>query len=566
MMRLYVLLLAVACGGGAPPPESSATATAPEAVESVVVVRTIDERITSAAALLTTGDPAAAQESLADLGRLIMEAPDRVEVPYNMGLAYHQMGNIHNAKRYYLKATQLDPELTRAWLNLGVLAEEQGDYRRALQHYRAGLRAKPDAGRLVVGVVRSLRALGRNTDAIREAKTSLKKDAENIEVYNVLGLVYLDMGQPDLAAFIYDQARLNITGADNNATLHSNLGRVHLARGAGFDARKEFEKALALDPQQVPALMFMAHQMMDNHDWSAVAGVLERARALEPDNASIRINLGIAYRGLKKYELSRQEYEKAIELNGENLDPYLNLALLLGNHVGDIDAGISSIQAYRTRGGANRARADQILKDLEKRKADSERAAKYQRDRDADAKKAKEQERKAKEYEAMQETWRQQEEAKRLEAEAAQERALRAQELAAPVPVAPSSQDEAAEPAPQQTESSAPVWAAPSPAPPAPEPASRGSRQVGAPCDTTSQCVSGASCINLSCAGAPASRPQPAPVAAPTPAPVSAAPVGTRQAGAPCAEADECASGLNCTNGTCTDPNPPAGGGWGGWE
>jgi tetratricopeptide (TPR) repeat protein len=444
--------------------------------------------------------------------------------------------------------------LSRAWLNLGVLSEEQGDYRRALQHYRAGLRSAPKEGGLVVGIVRSLRALGRHQEAIREAKTSLKKDAKNIEVYNVLGLVYLDMGKPDLAAFIYEQAVVELD-AGNNATLHSNLGRVQLARGADYEARKEFEKALSLDPQQVPAMMFMAHQMMDDHDWNAASAVLERARDLEPDNADIHINLGISYRGLKKFELSRKEYEKAIELDGENLDPYLNLALLLGNHVGDIEAGISSIQTYRSRGGADRGRADEILKDLEKRKADRDRSATNQKRREAEAKKREAQERKAREYEAMQDKWRQEEDAARLKDEAEEERARMAEEEAA---------RRAAE------GGSMPPSPSPSPEPaPAPAPDSRGSRQVGAPCDASSQCVSGASCVdNICTAGALASPPAtpsvaaPAPQAAPPPAPVR----GTRQVGAPCSSSDECASGLGCTGGTCTDPNPPAGGGWGGWE
>src|SRR4029079_13849743 len=93
--------------------------------------------------------------------------------------------------------------------------------------------------------------------AIAEAKKALGKNANNVNAYNNLGLVYVDQGKLDLALFIYQKALNSIDGAGQNALLHANLGKVYLAQGKVGDAKQERERALELDPHPVAARMFL---------------------------------------------------------------------------------------------------------------------------------------------------------------------------------------------------------------------------------------------------------------------------------------------------------------------
>jgi tetratricopeptide (TPR) repeat protein len=329
-----------------------------------------------------------------------------------MGLAYHQLGDALNARKYYLRATAIDPALGAAWLNLGALSERGGQNRRALQHYRAGLRSAPDMGELVVGTIGVLRKMGRHDEAIAEAKTALAKNANNIDVYNNLGLVYIDQGKPDLAQFIYQKALNSIDGAGNNATIHANLGRTFLAKDRPWNAKAELEKALELDPDLVAAMVYLSHLAIDDHDWERTATLLERAAKIQPDNAAIQMNLGIAYRGLGQYELARKSYDLALELDPGNPDPYINISLLLGDHLHDYSGAIAAIQSYRSRGGAHRERADGLLTGFKDRKEKFQADVARKRKRESDRKKREDETRLAAQHEATQALWREEQEKK----------------------------------------------------------------------------------------------------------------------------------------------------------
>ena len=593
MMQAWIPLVLVlaACGGKAPPEPAPEAAAAAEAE-----VLSVDERVARAAALLTTKKEADAQAALDDLQPLLVAEPDRSDIPFNMGLAYHQLGDGLNARKYYLRATAIEPSLGAAWLNLGALAEQGGQYRRALQHYRAGLQNAPGMGELVVGTIGILRKMDRHDEAIREAKSALAKDANNIDVYNNLGLVYIDQGKPDLAQFIYQKALNTIDGADNNATIHANLGRTFLAKDSPWDAKAELERALELDPDLVAAMVYLSHLALDDHDWERAADLLERAAKVEPNSADIQMNLGIAYRGLGQYELSKKAYEEALRLNPEDPSPYINIAVLLGEHESNFDGAIVAVQSYRTRGGEHSARADGLLTSFQERKQKFEADLARKQKREADRKKREEEARLAAEYEAMQAQWREEQEAKAKEEEAAKQRAEAAAAAALGAGAAGAAgaagssagagsvstdassggPSGAASPAgtstgggqgtPAAASQPAPAAASPWGAPPAetaapaaapsPQPATestRGTRQSGAPCATDNQCLEGLVCGGGVCTGGAAPAAQPA------------SSRGTRQAGAPCASENQCAEGLSCTEGVCaggTDGGSPQ---WGGW-
>ena len=568
---LYLAMLAIGCSGPKSPQTTDATAAAVD--EAAEVVLTVDERVARAAALLTTGKDADAELAVAELEPLLVTAPDRADIPYNLGLAYHQLEDGLNARKYYLRSTAIDPALGAAWLNLGALSEQGGQYRRALQHYRAGMQSAPEMSELVVGTIGVLRRMGRHDEALREGKAALSRDANNIDVYNNLGLVYIDQGKPDLAKFIYQKALNTIDGADNNATLHANLGRAYLAKDSPYNAKRELEKALELNPDLVAAMLYLADLALNDRDWAETARLLERAATIEPANAAIHLNLGIAYRGLEQYQKARQSYETALRIAPENPDPYINIGLLLGQHENDFDGGIAAIQQYRSRGGQHASTADSLLGEFQQRKEKFEADLARQAKREADRKKREEEARLAKEYEAMQEQWRKdQEEKKRAEeeakkrAEAAAAAALGAAAPAAVQPIAPSSAPEATPPAAQPEPAG--VWGAAAP-PPVPAPTAPAAVPVPAPAPAAVPVP----------APAPAAVPVPAPAPAAVPAPASTgsaggvwgapepstvapqsapamapeAPVrGTRQAGAPCASDNQCIEGLVCGGGVCT--------------
>ncbi|MCK6506611.1 tetratricopeptide repeat protein [Myxococcota bacterium] len=350
---------------------------------------------------LKLGDPTRAPQVIEDLKALTSMAPDAAEIPYNIGIAYELLGDDTNARKAYLRATDVDPSLGAAWLNLGAMAEERGEYDRALQSYEAGLRHDPENGDLVVGVIGALRRQGRYAQAVTEAKRALGQNANNVNIYNNLGLVYLAQGQTELASFVYQKALNSVEGASNNAYLHANLGKVYLARDEDYLAQQELEQALRLDPRMVPAMVDLAQLHMDDRNWSDAATLLERARTESPSDAAILINLGICYRGLGRLEEAQALYQQALELDPRNADPYLNMAVLQGDYMRAYDAALASIDRYVAAGGQNRALADTWRAELTDAKGKYEKELERKRKREEREAKRKAEEAGAAEYQRI---------------------------------------------------------------------------------------------------------------------------------------------------------------------
>lgn len=60
------------------------------------------------------------------------------------GAKMHNQGNTHMAESFFNKAINLDPHNPDGYFNLGALYEGRGELSMALQHYKLGLRVKPD--------------------------------------------------------------------------------------------------------------------------------------------------------------------------------------------------------------------------------------------------------------------------------------------------------------------------------------------------------------------------------------------------------------------------------------
>lgn len=341
-------------------------------------------RFEDAVAMLTTGDPGKARSAIDVLKPLAGEYPDAAVIHYNLGVAYQVSGQTADARNAWTRATMADAKFAKAWLNLAALSAREGRADQALVSLQTGLRSSPENVDLRVATIAILREMRRYDEAIQEARSALAINSKAIPIYNNLALVYLDTAQLDLARFILQKALADIEGAKGNAQLHAVLGQIFYRQGQNGDAILSFKKALELDPFQLSALQFLAQYYLDNRSYADALPLLERATAAVPRDAGIKINLGIAYRGVGRFEEARKSYEDALLLDPRNPEPHRNLAVLYGDYMKAYDAAVESVEAYRKAGGGKPEELDAwvaaIRKEQKKvedrRKRDEERKRK----------------------------------------------------------------------------------------------------------------------------------------------------------------------------------------------
>lgn len=342
----------------------------------------IHERLNDAAELLEADQPAAARRALTMLEDIVADEPTLAAGHFNLGVAHHQLGNFDQARAAYTRAVELDPTLTDAWLYLGVAHQQQGRYDLAVSDYRTGLQADPENIELRVALVTALRNQGRLDEAIEEAKAALRINANSLPMYNNLGLAYIERGDLALAKFVYQKALNSIEGARDSAYIHANLGWTYFQAGEKSEAEYYLLEAVKLDPELVPALVYLSRIHLDNRNYGDMIPLLERAHDKQPDNYGVLLNLGIAYRGVGRYDESEAMYRAALELDPARPDPWFNLGILYGDHQKRYEDAVAALTTYVDRGGAESAKATEFIADIEKereraqkrRAADEERA------------------------------------------------------------------------------------------------------------------------------------------------------------------------------------------------
>lgn len=182
--------------------------------------------------------------------------------------------------------------------------------------------------------------------AIRHFLHAVELDHRYAEAYVELGRAYTIL--PEFALMTVTAANAAALPALHTAleinpdlsTAHSVLGVVYLSEKRPDLAKSELLRALSLNPNDALARTYYAY-LLPMRD--AVVQ-FQQAVLLDPDSWSIQMNLGSAYAGLGQYDLALQAYATAERLAPENVDAYLEAALL--QHLQGHDA--AAIRALKT--------------------------------------------------------------------------------------------------------------------------------------------------------------------------------------------------------------------------
>ncbi len=381
------------------PDEPKPTETAAAADPSQL---TPDERsINDAVALLEKGDAGARAKAESLLQGVTKKNPDLAFAWFNLGVAAYQGGNMDKARDLFETAADKDPKFGAPYLYMGVIDEKSSGRDAAIATWRTGVTHDPENIDLRVALIGALRDGGRIDDAIAEAKAALKVNSNSIGVYNNLGLIYMEKGDLDLAKFVFLKAR-DVPGGDTNVYLRTNLGRILYLQGENSGALFNFQEAVKLDPEFLPALVYLAEMYQSDRNYTDMVPLLETAAKKAPEDHGVQMNLGIAYRGVGRYPEAKVAYETALKLEPTNPNPYFNLGILYGDYlktpegVKMYDEALEAFGTYVTMGGKERDLAKTYIESVEKdkkkylKKKEKEASDATRKAQEAAAKKAEE--------------------------------------------------------------------------------------------------------------------------------------------------------------------------------
>ncbi len=311
--------------------------------------------------------------SLADVGSKAKETGQKYTDEGNALLAG---GNLSGAAAKFKEALDADPKAHVAAYNLGVISEKAGKFAQAKTYYKQSFTAKPDYGPPVAAyVMLEYRTTGSRSSALKfiepraqkykdayeiqsayakllvdddqvtkamdVAKDVLKKDEKNVEAMVALAKAYYKNGQNEFAKYIITQAE-DIDAS--NPEIYVILANIALASDNKKLAAGHLKKAVELNPKLVEAQNNLAVLLLDGASFEEAAAHLEAIVPFASYKAEIFLNLGEAYRGMKKWKESIDTFKQAEKLGAPKSMIYFNLALLYFS--ADTIPGMSKKQAY----------------------------------------------------------------------------------------------------------------------------------------------------------------------------------------------------------------------------
>jgi len=180
-----------------------------------------------------------------------------------------QQGALAEAKPLYQQVCQADRRDLDAWVALGTIHGQLGEFEDSERCFSQAITIKPDSQEAHFNLAKVQRELGRYSDAEAHYRQALKLHPDWIQALNNLGNLLHAMERDEEAADCYRRA---IAIEPNYLEARFNLANLDQARGEYTEAIAAYRELLAIQPD---------HPMLINNLASALAktGQLDKALA-----------------------------------------------------------------------------------------------------------------------------------------------------------------------------------------------------------------------------------------------------------------------------------------------
>jgi tetratricopeptide (TPR) repeat protein len=187
---------------------------------------------------------------------------DSAVLANKIGIAYHQMLDLEDARKSYERALKLHPDYAEAINNLGTIYYARKSYRRSITQYKKALRITPDSASILSNLGTSYFARKNYELAFTTYQQALKLDPEVFEHRSTMGILLQERTVDERAKFHYYLARTYAKAGDVEHTLIY----VRKALEEGFKETDKFTKdpefALVRDNPEFKVILSAEHKVL----------------------------------------------------------------------------------------------------------------------------------------------------------------------------------------------------------------------------------------------------------------------------------------------------------------
>lgn len=231
------------------------------------------------------------EESIPRFQKGFQLAPDKDLSLLYIAKAYHALGRMEEAEKYYKKCAQLNPGY-RVFFEYANYLRDLGYFKKAIALYKKCLAIKPDFG---------------------------------FALFN-LGGVCLQMDRKQEGFDCINKA-LNLN--PDNATLHENYGRLVLAGNNVQEGIQVLEKFIEKYPLNPGCSLVLSKLYFKVGDLNSTLKWAQQAKKLNNMDATADLCKAYSLHGLGKIEEALKAYGDVLRQDPKNLDSLMNIASIL---------------------------------------------------------------------------------------------------------------------------------------------------------------------------------------------------------------------------------------------
>jgi len=300
-------------------------------------------------------------ECISFIEKVKQSRPLSVPLLIVLGDAYLKKGDIDQAEKSYLAASNEQSKNADALLGLARVSQSRGNANAAVEYLSRAKELLADSPDRLYKFAVAAFGLKLNDDAIWALKRAIELRSDDPSYFLVLGIIQLALKKPDLQD-AEENFRESLKRQPDNAQAQLHLGYVLLKQKRYSDARVWLEKTTQKQTGSPEPFYYLGLIAQEQNENDRAIALFQKVIELEPAFANAHIALGAIYLKLKNYPRAQQELEAGVKINPDSSKGHYNLAILYArlNNPQRAQEEMSIIEKLKSEGKTPENEADTV--------------------------------------------------------------------------------------------------------------------------------------------------------------------------------------------------------------
>ena len=276
-------------------------------------------------------------EAIVHLGAALEKQPDYREARYNLGCALLDSGEAEKASAFFNDLAADYPTDAAYVCAAGDAAREMHDWARAVTLYRKAIDLNPEFSRACINLAPILMYAGFLDEALALADKAIELDPRQLSPYKTRGDCLFRQEAFDEAMDAYADA---YEIDPESAILSAAIGNAWLEVSDFAEAASWFQKAVQLDATNTLAQCGLARIIKENGDLEQALEMLRPLLERDPDNPDLLIGMADILWDDGDAEAALQYFRRAQVAQPERISLHARIGQVLSSS-GDVDSAIA---------------------------------------------------------------------------------------------------------------------------------------------------------------------------------------------------------------------------------